>query len=847
MRIFAKGLNIFCLVIGCISVVWTQPINHNKYQDEFKNLKRKLQITITDDAVFSGRNKILLADPATFQRMNNTMYAKDENYVYHHFFANTSDIIGLVSFSNSPSYNELRKRSWLLENTGESFWEILYLADPKTFVIHPNDSSVAYDKDYLYIKGVLAAKTDGRSWQKLNDLYSKTDDSVFYSGILLPQMDSKSFQIFDLNKEVVKDDNGVYLNHQKFHVVKDPKSFELISQNTAKDKFHSYTIESFSRDKISINKSSEIDLESLVLVDDYYDITRDENRLYIKGKAVKFDVDVKSFHMIGKSKYAKDDQNAYYVDWRNIVALNVPSEKFQVDSDNPKWAQTDQYIFYDGKLLDGLDVQTFERISESYVKDDKQVMLVYGAHILPMQVDVDSFVIIKDEMKLSKDHQYVYVEDQILEQADPNTFELMNENGSFAKDHKNIFWKDGVYSYILLQDVDLATFKLSSEYSAEDKNYSYSFGKRHAKQKPTIASQSKSSKETPKKRAAQNIKNCNCLRPIQHKCMSDAWAYHGHLKENGPLCSQRYQRDNNYLYQNKKIIEGADPNSFVFINYLYFKDKDHVFYDNQLINSSDPNTFEVLSYDIAYPSSIDNDPYSINNALRMRELDQSENSYSQLTGYGKDDRNVFYHTTQLTNADVKSFKAMNNFFGKDGQQVFYKAFVIPDADPTTFQPLDGYYARDHNALYFQQYKIADLAIVDDMEGYIEGQTRHYFGNTLGKRIYPDGLEIYHGRPYARVGTKIFYENRWIENAEANTFSLVIQMSRYKENNPMYSKIYARDKAHIYFKHEIMNNVDPNSFIEIEVSNYRQEDFAKAMDRQRCYLNNLVISCNELGK
>lgn len=136
------------------------------------------------------------------------------------------------------------------------------------------------------------------------------------------------------------------------------------------------------------------------------------------------------------------------------------------------------------------------------------------------------------------------------------------------------------------------------------------------------------------------------------------------------------QRDNKavYLFEQKEVVPGADPETFQAIQPkstdkkraafqgIYFRDKDQVFFFD---------------------------------------------SFAQ------------YKFIPLSKADPESFENLGGFFGRDKNHAYFHSEFIPDADPKTFQPLlveslkkdpefeqIGYpYSRDATAVFYGTKKI----------------------------------------------------------------------------------------------------------------------------------------------
>ena len=70
--------------------------------------------------------------------------------------------------------------------------------------------------------------------------------------------------------------------------------------------------------------------------------------------------------------------------------------------------------------------------------------------------------------------------------------------------------------------------------------------------------------------------------------------------------------------------------------------------------------------------------------------------------YSTDGKFIYYnmmgkHT--INDADLKSFKILNNYYSKDKNNVYYLWNKLPKANANTFQVLNSAYAKDNNYVY----------------------------------------------------------------------------------------------------------------------------------------------------
>ncbi|MCR9228458.1 MAG: DKNYY domain-containing protein [Flavobacteriaceae bacterium] len=131
-------------------------------------------------------------------------------------------------------------------------------------------------------------------------------------------------------------------------------------------------------------------------------------------------------------------------------------------------------------------------------------------------------------------------------------------------------------------------------------------------------------------------------------------------------------RDENHVFINAKVIDGADPSSFEQIKDYYWRDKNQVFLlstDDQkyhVIDGADPDSFEVIV-----------------------------NHY-----WSKDKLNVFYSATKLPDVSSSEFEAIDNHWGKDNDHYYYHSFRLGLLDYRTAEIINAYYIKDKDQVFF---------------------------------------------------------------------------------------------------------------------------------------------------
>lgn len=83
-------------------------------------------------------------------------------------------------------------------------------------------------------------------------------------------------------------------------------------------------------------------------------------------------------------------------------------------------------------------------------------------------------------------------------------------------------------------------------------------------------------------------------------------------------------------------------------------------------------------------SKDDNYIYHLEN--RTEKLEETKDLKFLMSGWGKNENVYSYlYVRRIREADVETFKVLDDLYAKDKDHVFFNATIIPDADPKTFK------------------------------------------------------------------------------------------------------------------------------------------------------------------
>ena len=221
---------------------------------------------------------------------------------------------------------------------------------------------------------VLANVGFGDIIQILGDSYSIYKGNVYYGNKILEGANPKTAELIGFS--LLKDDKNVYYMGEKIKDVK-IKNFEKLGQNYWKNDNKIYY-----RDE----KIENADIMSFKVLNE--DFAKDKNNVYIGNSSIglwKLDKieNPETFEFLSDtistdSFYGKDKYNVYYVNriflscfgtytWIGFKVEGINRDK--VKFLNKKFIKDDKNIYFEGKILEDVDYNTFEVLPNGEGKD----------------------------------------------------------------------------------------------------------------------------------------------------------------------------------------------------------------------------------------------------------------------------------------------------------------------------------------------------------------------------------------------------------------------------------------------------------------------------------------------
>ncbi|MEC3907843.1 DKNYY domain-containing protein [Tamlana sp. 2201CG12-4] len=177
--------------------------------------------------------------------------------------------------------------------------------------------------------------------------------------------------------------------------------------------------------------------------------------------------------------------------------------------------------------------------------------------------------------------------------------------------------------------------------------------------------------------------------------------------------------------------------------------------------------------------------------------------------------------TLIKDADAKSFETIDHNvklkLGKDKNHVFYRARKIKDADPKTFVQVAYYFWKDENNVYnfnhgLQNYivKFADPENFEVLDINVWGKDKNSIFHKSSKSQVID-IESFTpiNENWGKDNQYYYWQTKKLDSLDYESAEIVKTYFRDKKGKYSY---YIKDKNNVYFKNQIVNGVNPKSFV-----------------------------------
>ena len=230
---------------------------------------------------------------------------------------------------------------------------------------------------------------------------------------------------------------------------------------------------------------------------------------------------------------------------------------------------------------------------------------------------------------------------KLLKDADPKTFKTIFND--FGKDKNHVYYTDSI-----ITGADPATFQHLGELYSKDQHHGFF--------------------------AYYTISDDGAHFEIVPNCQDKPYS------DDAPPVV--FTRDRFKVYNGEFVLEGADPETFVFVpmfnGYDLAHDKNYVYWENAPLPGVDGASFK-----------------------RVCELNFKDKNGAWYINLGKD---VTWER-MTPQVDLPTFKGIKRFYSQDKNGIYYGNTFVKDADRATFKEWDNHQAHDKNTLYSLGYPV----------------------------------------------------------------------------------------------------------------------------------------------
>lgn len=570
--------------------------------DFYKDKNSVYYVDTSEDK--SVLKKLEGADSKTFQA---GIFSKDKNNVYY-----GTNILKGVS---SNGFEILNIMPLIVKDNKN----VYYLETYETGIAAPTILNLK-DMDVTSLKSIGNSFYDNIYYRDENNVYFITIDSnqkVKFEK--LSGANSKTFETFDSYE---KDDKNVYISGNKLDGI-DVKSFEKLSYNIIKDKNGVYFLDAVEENetfKIEVQKIKieGIDFKTFINVDNSDQYYKDKNNVYYKknDNMVKIkNSDVKTFEILSEypGYYAKDKNNVYF---KGKKLEKIDSKTFETMQNNFVKDRNGVYIIEEKEngeskaipINEKIDFESFEKAEESYnadygnyYKDKDNIYYVDENGFKKLEgADVNSFERIENTF-IYKDKNNAYYNGKILDGTDVESVKEIA--GFFIADKNNVYYGAEKLENISPKNFSYFSGGLSYNTIIKDKNGIYKFfenenEKSKIKTIKTIPLDNKGIDLNSIERIDSPMNSSDYFKDRNGIYYMDGEKFINLNVEDKDhfevTLMGKYGKDKNAVYYQDKKMDGVNPNEFEELDFKFSKYKNDIYIDGIKLENFEAKDFEIL-------------------------------------------------------------------------------------------------------------------------------------------------------------------------------------------------------------------------------------------------------------
>lgn len=637
--------------------------------------------------------------------------------------------------------------------------------EEKPFFITENSLYKTDGKNVLSKDGSLVPDAKPHSFRSVGGYYAKDDYNVFFGSIKVEGAHGDSFAA--LHWDYAKDKNNAYFQGQKI---------------------------------------CDLNGDDFRALRPAYGYAADKNVVYFCGKPLE-NSDPKSFHAVGEGKqndsiYFGADNNGVYLDGKPFTHIDPPS----FEHIGKHFFKDNKHVFANAEIIENCSPASVKVLNKFYVADASDGYFIYDGAIVPIHsTDVKN---LKVNGFAATDKIHVYYQGTKIDGADGASADIFDKNDDgyivdkdsvfycdvkigknnnnfrslgfgYATDGEIVFFRDTA-----VQNADPESFKPTSYGSAADSFAKYSFAKQITKAfksnlQNIAGNYFKSDNRIYYKNTLIPQADYNSFSPIKFKNEEDILNILASEEEQHfEAVNSDYAADINHVYYTDKMIEDADPRSFVILEHFgnsrtslenmeknaYSKDKNNVYYKGKTIVAASAEEFkqhQILNV------------WATQNSLFFNGKPIKYIDYKTFVNIGfdfyKDINSVYYEIGLIDGVFPENLTVISPNYIKD--EMFFchvgrlnDGTVIKnlfEADENSFDLIEFNYAFsfDKFGLFFRGIRIDDIDINNISylgDNYLQDSNNIFCGNIMLKNIDKNAFTLL-GSGYASDGKSSFYQ------------------------------------------------------------------------------------------
>ena len=193
----------------------------------------------------------------------------------------------------------------------------------------------------------------------------------------------------------------------------------------------------------------------------------------------------------------------------------------------------------------------------------------------------------------------------------------------------------------------------------------------------------------------------------------------------------------------------------------YSIDKGKVYYKNKILEGANPKTAELIGFSLL-----------------------------------KDGKNVYYMGERIKDIKIKNFEKLGQNYWKNENKIYYRDKKIENADIMSFKVLNEYSAKDKNHVYIGNSNIG-LWKLDKIEN---PETFEFLSDTINTDSF-----------YGKDKYNVYYINNIMSNCFDSYYFIYEVKGINRDKVEVLNKWFIKDDKNIYFKGEILESADYNTF------------------------------------